>query len=81
MGRVMSAVMEKLSKNKQTGGDVDPVDYFIKNYHGLMKTYGYISLKEYREMPQQLVNSLIRNINEDTKKEEAQIKKARKGRK
>jgi len=61
MGRLLDKVLKKV----ETKGSSDPVYVFIRTYHALMTTYGWIPLKEYLELPQSLVNALVQEIIKD----------------
>ena len=61
MGLLTDQILNKVGKSNQT----DPVSSFIRTYHVLMTTYGWIPFETYLELPQDLVNALLAEIIKD----------------
>lgn len=77
MAKATESVLSRLAKNKsQTPPNY--VESVFRIHHTLMKVYGWIPLEEFLKLPQQTVNNLVKEINEDTKREQKEIDKTKK---
>jgi hypothetical protein len=73
-----SPALQKI-KNRLLGKETtDDIPEIIRIHHVLMREYGWIPLEEFKLLPMQTIDNLLKCISEDKKAEEKAYKKMRK---
>ena len=68
----MLSILDRIKQRK----NLDEDD-LIRVHHTLMKEYGWIPFEEFKKLPTPTIINLLNCINEDRKREENEMKKAK----